>query len=143
MSLTIELPLPPRALSSNGSHGHWSGHARAEAAYRDECRLWAMAQISPVRRSEPPERAYVAYEVCTKHGRAAAPLTWQQGRRTVSSPRYQPRDQSNALAALKAAQDALVDSGAIKDDSQKHMILAGITISGLEGPYVRVRVTPC
>lgn len=124
--LVIELPLPPRELSSNGSHGHWRKHSTAVSMYRTECYVRARAQMSPVRRDNPPQRVRVSYEVCTKGGRAVG--------------RYQPRDATNAVAALKAAQDALVSAGALMDDSQRHMELGSVRIEPGEGPYVRCTI---
>ena len=124
--LTIDLPLPPRALSSNGSHGHWSRKSRAARDYRTS--VWALVLAARFPDS-PPARRRVSYTFGIKGARAGG--------------YYCPRDISNALAAFKAGQDGLVDAGLLVDDSAKWMELGTVTIDATVGPFVRVTVEPC
>ena len=126
-AIVIELPLPPRALSSNGSHGHWSSKSRAAKGYRKLCQIIGL-------QSRPPRwladcKMHVSYTFGIK------------GARTLGL--YCPRDVSNALAAFKAGQDGLVDAGILVDDSAKWMELGTVTIDATVGPFVRVTVEPC
>lgn len=124
--LTIDLPLPPRALSSNGSHGHWSKKNREAQAYRNT--VWALVWAARFP-DLPPGRRRVSYTFGIKGARAGG--------------YYCPRDVSNALAAFKAGQDGLVDAGILVDDSVKWMELGSVTIDPSIGPFVRVTVEGC
>lgn len=124
MTLTIDLPLPPRVLSSNGSHGHWSKKSGAAKGYRQLCRLIARGFAE-----NAPDRRRVSYTFGIKGAR--------------STGAYCPRDVSNALAAFKAGQDGLVDAGILVDDSARWMELGSVTIDPSIGPFVRVTVEPC
>ena len=125
-AIVIELPLPPRALSSNGSHGHWSKKSSAANGYRMVCRAVALAACN---REPHNERRRVSYTFGIKGARKLG--------------LYQPRDISNALAAFKAGQDGLVDAGILVDDSAKWMELGTVTIDATVGPFVRVVVEGC
>ena len=125
-AIVIELPLPPRALSSNGSHGHWSKKSREARDYRQECYVTALVNCGRLR---PTKRMRVSYTFGIKGARAAG--------------LYCPRDVSNALAAFKAGQDGLVDAGILVDDSARWMELGTVTIDATVGPFVRVVVESC
>lgn len=126
--LTIDLPLPPRALSSNGSHGHWSKKSRSVRNYRYWCYLTALAAAQMRRTAmDPTDRRRVSYTFGIKGARAGG--------------YYCPRDVSNALAAFKAGQDGLVDAGILVDDSARWMELGSVTIDPSIGPFVRVVIT--
>ena len=136
MTLTIDLPLPPRALSSNGSHGHWAWKGREARRYREECHLLARVSggisaqcVGFEYPMQYPKRRRVSYTFGIKGARAGG--------------YYCPRDVSNALAAFKAGQDGLVDAGILVDDSAKWMELGTVTIDATVGPFVRVTVEPC
>ena len=126
-AIVIELPLPPRALSSNGSHGHWSKKNRAAQDYRLECKILALMDCRV--RLLDRRRMRVSYAFGIKGARKTGV--------------YCPRDIPNALAAFKAGQDALVDAGVLVDDSAKWMELGTVTIDPKVGPFVRVTVEPC
>lgn len=128
-AIVIELPLPPRALSSNGSHGHWVWKARETRRYRGECELLARATPRMRGLRLEQERRRVSYTFGIK------------GARTLGL--YCPRDVSNALAAFKAGQDGLVDAGILVDDSARWMELGTVTIDATIGPFVRVTVEGC
>ena len=123
-AIVIEPPLPPRALSSNGSHGHWRTKSAAAKGYRQLCGLLARAFAE-----NKPDRRRVSYTFGIKGAR--------------STGAYCPRDVSNALAAFKAGQDGLVDAGILVDDSARWMELGSVTIDATIGPFVRVVVEPC
>ena len=126
-TLTIDLPLPPRALSSNGSHGHWVKKFREARSYRLLCGVLAREAVGNA--ILPETRRRVSYTFGVKEARM----------RGV----YCPRDVSNALAAFKAGQDGLVDAGILVDDSAKWMELGTVTVDATVGPFVRVVVESC
>ena len=94
-TLTVTLPLPPRACWQN-HRGHWSKGSRAKRQQRDTAKLHALAALN---RAEPKwQKATVLFE-----------FYWPDKRR---------RDPLNAMAAMKAAVDGLVDAGVLADDDQ-------------------------
>ena len=129
LAIVIELPLPPMALSSNGSHGHWSTKSGTAKAYRFACHIAARATPRMRGLELEQERRRVSYTFGIKGARAGG--------------YYCPRDVSNALAAFKAGQDGLVDAGILVDDSKRWMELGTVTIDATVGPFVRVTVEPC
>ncbi len=130
-AITFEVPLPPRELSSNGSHGHWSRKSRAAKQYRLACRFGALAatQCATAPEIVRCERVRVSYLFGIKDARKLG--------------LYCPRDVSNAIAAFKAGQDGIVDAGLIRDDSARYMELGTVTIDPKVGPFVRVTVEVC
>lgn len=93
--LTITLPLPPRACWQN-HRGHWSKGSKARQQQRFTARVRALEVMN---RAEPRwEKATVRFE-----------FYWPDARR---------RDPLNAMAAMKAAVDGLVDAGVLADDDQ-------------------------
>ena len=82
-AIVIELPLPPRALSSNGSHGHWRTKSAAAKGYRQLCGLLARAFAE-----NKPDRRRVSYTFGIKGARAGGyycPATYP-----TRSPRSRP-----------------------------------------------------
>ena len=124
--ITIELPLPPRACSGNGSHGHWRTVSTSRKQYREECRFVALAALRDAR-WETPQRVTVALLFGIKGARAVK--------------RYAPRDEANAIYAFKAGIDGLIDAGLAPDDSGKHLSLGGVSLTSDAGPWVRAVVT--
>ncbi len=120
--ITFQVPLPPRELSSNGSHGHWTKVSAARKQYRLECDCLTRERLGGAIR----KHVRLSLTFCIKGGRAAK--------------RYQPRDAANALSAFKAGIDGLVDAGMCPDDSQKHLELGAILIDSKRGPFVEVTV---
>ena len=55
----IILPWPPKALSSNGSHGHWQPKATATATYRAQA-LW----LAKAARVERDPNARLTFDFC-------------------------------------------------------------------------------
>lgn len=125
MTTTLELPFPPRSLSSNGSHGHWRRHAAAVKAYRDECSLHARAQ-SDMKPRPQWQRRRVSLTFCTKGVRATG--------------LYAPRDITNAISAVKPLFDALTDRGFISDDSKAWMELGACDWDATRGPFIMVTI---
>jgi len=129
-SLTLRLPLPPRALSPNGSHGHWRVHATAARQYRLRCRLTALAELAS-RDLDAPRfgRARISYRyVCCGRG-LRDPRCTPQEHRSPCLCDYQPRDADNAFAACaKRAQDGLVDAGVLVADDAAHCALGGFAL---------------
>lgn len=125
--LEIICPLPTRALSSNGAHGHWSQASKARKEYR-EVVGWSVlaAKGRPDILWSAPEKARVSVVFCIKGTRG-----------TIF---YAPRDEANAASAFKGGFDALVDAKVILDDSKTHMELGTVTIDSKRGPFVVVTV---
>lgn len=126
MTLKFQVPLPPRELSSNGSHGHWSKVSKARKQYRNEVFVETLAAQTYPRTYL--EKARISLVFCTKGGRKVK--------------RYQPLDAANALSAFKAGIDGMVDSHMVPDDSAKHLELGAILIDVTRGPFVEVTVEP-
>lgn len=122
---TIEGPLPHRSLSSNGARGNWRGAAKHRAVQRAEWRILTLAVLRGTSWTAP-ERVNVDVHVGIRGGRGVG--------------LYQPRDATNALAALKGAFDGIVDGGGARDDSAKHWGLGTVTLSATWGPGVRVTI---
>lgn len=101
VSLTIEIPLPPKRCSPNGQHGHWS----TQAAARKEYRHWAYIAALAVKPKE-----WDASPVRIDH-------EWFMGGGRKGDGSYRPLDTGNAVAALKGAIDGLKDAGVIEDDN--------------------------
>lgn len=122
--LVIEGPLPDRALSPNGNI-HWR---RSQPARTEQRKWWRVATLKARegRHASPPERVRVSIDVGIKGGKTAG--------------LYQPRDATNALAALKGALDGIVDGGGAIDDSQRHWELGRVALSRSWGPGVRITV---
>lgn len=81
----ISLPWPPRALSSNGSHGHWRSKAEARRRYRRD--------------------AYYAAREAKVQPCPGAVLTF-----TYHPPDARRRDVQNMPSTLKAAIDGIADA---------------------------------
>jgi crossover junction endodeoxyribonuclease RusA len=98
-SFTVELPLPPRALSPN-ARVHWSVRARETKAYRYVCGLIARA-------AKPKEwdACAVAFQVEYRCSRGC--------------DGYMALDVANAMAAIKPLPDGFVDAGIAPNDSKK------------------------
>lgn len=93
-SIVLDLPLPPTGCSPN-NHTHGWAAGRSRAAYRAE-----VLAILPRVTAPMFERATIRTE-------------WFLG---PAPGRYHPRDEQNANSSLKAAVDAIVDAGIIRDD---------------------------
>jgi hypothetical protein len=123
--IEFEVPLPPRELSSNGSHGHWWTTAPPRKHYRLEI-LAAHRDAFHMRPETPMARATLELVFCTKGSRKAH--------------RYGPQDEANAVYAAKSLIDGLIDVGLIANDDHKHLTLDSCRIDNERGPFVRVRL---
>lgn len=124
--IEFELPLPRRELSSN-ARVHWAKKARAVKDYRQHAFYSTYEALhNGAGALKPP--VMVSYTFGTKEAR------------TVGL--YAPRDESNAIDAIKAAQDGLADALGF-DDNATNMRLGPVTIDKAQGPWVRVRVVEC
>lgn len=99
MTLTIELPVPPKALSPN-ARVHYHVRARAVKAYRLAAHLNAVASRIDSSPSWEPVPYFRA---------GTTQVTWYT--KTKRKP-----DADNALSSLKAAWDGITDSGFLADD---------------------------
>ena len=95
VQVVLDLPMPPKELSPN-HRGHWREIAPIRRDYRELCRL--LAQNMMQHGGKYPLPGPVVAEV------------------TFTFPNRRRRDQDNALAALKACWDGLVDAGLLADD---------------------------
>jgi crossover junction endodeoxyribonuclease RusA len=113
VTFTVILTLPPSACSQN-SRCHWSERARATSAYRKEA--WAMfLQAKPRDWTRRP----VKLQVHMRYGRG--------------SRGYKPQDVQNAIGALKAAIDGMVDAGIVPDDSAQWVSWGEVSIKEEKG----------
>jgi len=121
----FQVPLPPRELSSNGAHGHWSTTSKARKDYRSDTMLSYIDSFHRLAHS-PMVRAKLSLVFCTK------------GSRKVGL--YGPQDEANAVYAAKSLIDGLVDAGLIEGDDHKRLTLESCRIDNTRGPFVRVRL---
>lgn len=114
--IVLSIPLPPKDLGGN-SRVHFGARAKATAQYKRD-----VAPAIILARPAVPLRTPVVikYEYFTHQLRA-------RGKR-VPDGRYRPRDYDNAIRAMKAFQDALVDHGVIPSDSRKFVKLGTVEI---------------
>lgn len=97
MTFEVLLPLPPREVSPNGRH-HWAVKARATKLARREAWYW-FRNAMPKHWFPVPITLDVVYR-CPRQARG-----------------YKPKDVQNAIGALKASIDGMVDAGVVPDDS--------------------------
>ncbi len=128
MSVTLEIPLPPVECSQNW-RGHWAPKAKATAEYRqDVAMLW----------------------------RLNAPHDWRTAPVVLSMEfymgptierRYRPLDVGNAIGAMKAAIDGLIDAGMAPSDSHRNVMFGPVVLYRAKKEHqcracVRLTVTP-
>lgn len=100
-TLTVELPLPSADLSSN-ARVHWGKRHKATRAQRyDAWYAACQAKYKAEWKGDSPITVDVEY------------------RYDKTATGYKARDIANALSALKAAFDGLVDAGIVPDDTRK------------------------
>lgn len=126
-SVTLVLGLPPSDCAPNlrSGRGHWSHRARAARSYRYEAAIAAR----DCGRLTPPVRVTAMFRT------APHPTL---GR---SDGTYRPLDAGNAIAALKAAIDGIVDAGVIPNDRAETLHWGEVRISRESGPCVVVKLT--
>lgn len=98
-SFSVDLPLPPKLLSPN-VRAHWAKKHRATRDHRYDCAMLA--------RSTKPK----GWEACA----VSLEVEYRCARDALG---YVARDVQNAMAALKAAIDGLIDAGIAPNDSKK------------------------
>ncbi len=124
-TLVFDIPLPPRGCSVN-DHRHRLAKVGDVKQYRMEAWVAAYrARMKAKLMKWPYAKAEILYEFHL--------------RRTPG--RYCPRDEDNALAAMKAAQDGFGDAGLYSSDDRKHVRVMRPTFA-VERPAIGfVRVT--
>lgn len=116
-TLHVTLPWPPRELSPNARHAHWSSLARAKRRYRAACHLEALAG----------------------HCRRMAHHTRLHLHLAFVPPDRRARDLDNCIAAMKAGLDGLADVLGV--DDSRWALTAELDQSQIGG-FVRVEVSP-
>ena len=102
--MQFRVNLPPRLCKPNGPQGNWQAKAKAKASYREECGWRAICERNALTvraKGAIFQHAVIQYTIIRKR---------QEGR-------YLPRDDDNAIAALKAAQDGFKDARLFADDA--------------------------
>lgn len=103
MTVTLEIPLPPRGCSSNGPHGYWAGSNAARQEYRADAFYAAREKRAP----KLCGLVRVSVVCYTAPGRIPG--------------RYRPKDEQNLISALKSAIDGLVDAAVIEGDDAERL----------------------
>lgn len=101
MTVTLDMPLPPRYCQQNGPHHHWSVKAKARKQYRTEAFYAAREQHAPAI-TGPVRLSVVAY----------------MGRKPRDE-RYRPTDTDGLISACKGLLDGLVDASVLAGDTAK------------------------
>lgn len=114
--LALTLPWPPRELSPNARHAHWSALARAKLQYRAACAVTARSQGAA--RIVAPELAVSL---------------------TFVPPDRRSRDLDNCISSMKAGLDGLADVLGVDDN---RWTLTAVMDSDQIGGFVRVEVSP-
>lgn len=113
--LTAVMGIPPRELSPN-ARVHWAAKARATKRYRYESFVeWKKAIMHAGGWTPIPVELRVEY---THFRRADG---------------YLPMDEENAIAAIKAAIDGMVDAGIVPTDSAKWLRVGRLVIIPTKG----------
>ena len=114
--MKLVLPWPPRELSPNARHGHWSTLARAKQRYRFACAVQARTQgVGAVQARE------IAMSL------------------VFVPPDRRARDLDNLIASMKAGLDGLADVLGV--DDSRWTLAARIDREHIGG-MVRVEVSP-
>lgn len=123
----VELALPPKALSPNHvvrTKGRYHAKRRATKSYREECFYQTKAAMP------------------AGWGPRAVGLTVEY-RCSRFAIGYVARDEQNAIAAMKAAIDGMVDAGMAPNDSKNYLTwdaVALVTVKCLKGDGITVIV---
>jgi Holliday junction resolvase RusA-like endonuclease len=104
--------LPPIQASPN-KRFHWGTRARFIRIYREQCSYL-------IRQATQRKRAM--------SGMVTIDLDFYLCRGMNAEGLYLPKDPDNALAASKAAWDALKDAGVIKGDSKKYVKIGNVNL---------------
>jgi crossover junction endodeoxyribonuclease RusA len=115
MTLRIILPWPPKTLSPNTRHAHWSQLAKAKKDYRAACAEQAIAQGAAARMFP---------------GKCTVTMVFVQ-------PDRRARDLDNLIAAMKSGLDGLADALKAND---RDWALAAIIDHTRIGGFVEITV---
>lgn len=123
MIYEVELPLPPRILSSN-ARAHPMVRHRAHMAYKGDC-------VCVIRQGfglfwDAAKCLYFPRGVILHYDFYMGPSDWK--RRTGSDDFARPRDVDRALSCVTGVQDALVDACLIPDDSAKWVSIGTVRL---------------
>lgn len=125
--ITVVLELPPKWLAINGNRSlHYTKRNQAVKHYRELAKFAmakALGQNKPRYRSVRVHHEWFYglnnYEKAIKaHGRRQ---TKGGSLKYTLADAYRPRDEDNAIAAIKAAKDGFVDAGLVMDDSHNQV----------------------
>ena len=147
--MTFEIDLPPRSVSPNKeSSTHWRGRGAGRSAYRNHgfalCRIAISKSVDYIARRYNVFRHKEAAETrCLGKLKFTAPIlpaiprlrmsveyhcgpteTWEKG----DNGYYRPRDEMNAIHALKAAVDGFCDAGLMVNDTAEWLHLGELSI---------------
>jgi Holliday junction resolvase RusA-like endonuclease len=114
----IELPLPPKALSPNHvvrTKGRYHAKRRATKDYRLVCAMTADAAIP---------RSWLA-------GRVVLDVEYRCAKKALG---YVARDMQNALSAMKAGVDGLIDAGVAPNDSKAFLSWGALSLITRQSP---------
>jgi hypothetical protein len=107
-AFTVEIPLPPKALSPNVGKKSWRAKWKATQKYRRTC----LAYLTIKRPRDWIAQGCFELEVQYRVHRADIDVAY----RPLNRP-YHPKDEDNARASLKALVDALRDARLIPTDA--------------------------
>lgn len=125
----ISIPLPSRMLSANG---RW--HAAAKSKAISDHRTITKCEMAKALKGLRPHHGLVKvhhvwfygltpYEKCLRH--TGRPQKRNSKGKLVpvytANDKCRPRDEDNAIFAVKPAKDGLADAGLVKSDSSKHV----------------------
>ncbi len=114
--LVVELRLPPKACSPN-RRGHWAAHSGGYAKYRSDCAL-LIRKARNLAGLPTFGRAVVSYEF----------FLARRPHPPIPDGLYRPRDNDNAIACMKAFQDALVDAGLLAGDTGRRVSVGNVVL---------------
>jgi hypothetical protein len=127
MKITVTIPLPPKYVSQNQAHRHWTKRGAAAKTYRERC----AALFSVVPRMRPPIRVSTEWFL-GRNPALSEPLEYTKGGLYYLCGPYYPRDAQNAVGSLKAAFDGLVDAGVVKSDAAANLTLGATVLHTTE-----------
>jgi len=123
--LEFFIPLPPYELSIN-DRKHWKVKASYTQGYREECGFACVRALRSTGISHFRECIVHARYVLIKGDSVLTATKYVERKGANQREFYQPRDEDNARAALKAAQDGFMDAGLAVSDAH-HNVHHGLT----------------
>lgn len=104
-ALSIEIPLPHKVLSQNGSHGKPVARSKARQAYKK--------LVAKIAREAMEKANHLGFL------RATVAQAWYMAKDPLRKGRYRPLDEDNARGAMKYAIDGCVEAGVVPFDDHK------------------------